>query len=90
MILSQRPDASRVAGFRQWQERGRQVRKSERSIRIFGYATKKTEDENGHEERRAYARTREADELSVITGARVALVRAQGSVGSQARGDLAA
>ena len=54
LILSQRPDASRVAGFRQWQERGRQVRKGERSIKIFGYATKKTEDENGEEERRAY------------------------------------
>lgn len=54
LILSQRPDASRVAGFRQWQERGRQVRKGERSIKIFGYATKRTEEENGEEERRAY------------------------------------
>lgn len=54
LILSQRPDASRVAGFRQWQERGRQVRKGERSIKIFGYAAKRTEDENGEEERRAY------------------------------------
>ena len=51
LILSQRPDASRVAGFRQWQERGRQVRKGERSIKIFGYATKRAEDENGEEER---------------------------------------
>ena len=54
LILSQRPDASRVAGFRQWQERGRQVRKGERSIKIFGYATKRAEDENGEEERGAY------------------------------------
>jgi len=54
LILSQRPDASRVAGFRQWQARGRQVRKGERSIKIFGYATKRTEDESGEEERRAY------------------------------------
>ena len=54
LILSQRPDASRVAGFRQWQERGRQVRKGERSIKIFGYATKRIEDENGEEERRPY------------------------------------
>ena len=54
LILSQRPDASWVAGFRQWQERGRQVCKGERSIKIFGYATKRTEDENGEEERRAY------------------------------------
>jgi antirestriction protein ArdC len=54
LILSQRPDASRVAGFRQWQQRGRQVRKGERAIKIYGYATKRTEDENGEEERRAY------------------------------------
>ena len=54
LILSQRPDASRVAGFRQWQERGRQVRKGELSIKIFGYATKRTEDEDGEEERHAY------------------------------------
>lgn len=54
LILSQRPDASRVAGFRQWQERGRQVRKGERSIKIFGFATKRTEDENGEDERRPY------------------------------------
>ena len=59
LILSQRPDASRVAGFRQWQERGRQVRKGERSIKIFGFATKRIEDDtdgehSGEEERRAY------------------------------------
>ena len=54
LILSQRPDASRVAGFRQWQERGRQVRKGERAIKIFGFATKRIEDENGDEERRPY------------------------------------
>ncbi|QJU56287.1 ArdC-like ssDNA-binding domain-containing protein (plasmid) [Herbiconiux sp. KACC 21604] len=51
LILSQRPEASRVAGFRRWQELGRQVRKGERAIRIFGYSTKKTteEDDNGDE-----------------------------------------
>lgn len=54
LILSQRPDATRVAGFRQWQERGRQVRKGERSIKIFGFATKRTENEDGEEERRPY------------------------------------
>lgn len=41
LILSQRPTATRVAGFRQWQAKGRQVRKGERAIRIFGYAQKK-------------------------------------------------
>lgn len=40
LILSQQPTSSRVAGFRQWQVKGRQVRKGERAIRIFGYAQK--------------------------------------------------
>lgn len=43
LILSQSPDATMVAGFRQWQARGRQVRKGEKSIKIFGYREKKTE-----------------------------------------------
>lgn len=45
LILDQRPTATRVAGFRQWQHRGRQVRKGERGIRIFGFAQKKVTDE---------------------------------------------
>lgn len=56
LILSQRPDASRVAGFRQWQERGRQVRKGERSVKIFGFATKRIDaaEEGDEETRRPY------------------------------------
>lgn len=47
LILSQRPTATQVAGFRKWQELGRQVRKGERSIKIFGYAERKArEDED--------------------------------------------
>jgi antirestriction protein ArdC len=41
LILAQRPDASLVAGFRQWQAKGRQVRKGERSLKIRGFSTKK-------------------------------------------------
>lgn len=41
LILAQNPDATMVAGFRQWQAKGRQVRKGERSIKIFGYREKK-------------------------------------------------
>jgi len=44
LILSQNPDATAVAGFRQWQGKGRQVRKGEKAIRIFGYSTRKTTD----------------------------------------------
>ena len=35
LIALQRPDASRVAGFRAWQELGRQVLKGEHGIRIL-------------------------------------------------------
>lgn len=41
LILAQNPDATMVAGFRQWQAKGRQVRKGEKSIKIFGYNEKK-------------------------------------------------
>jgi len=32
-----------VAGFRQWQAKGRQVRKGERSIKIYGFSVKKAD-----------------------------------------------
>ncbi|WP_045825031.1 ArdC-like ssDNA-binding domain-containing protein [Williamsia herbipolensis] len=41
LIMSQRPTATEVAGFRKWQELGRQVRKGEKAIRIFGFSSKK-------------------------------------------------
>ena len=41
LIMAQRPNATPVAGFRQWHAKGRQVRKGEKSIKIFGYAEKK-------------------------------------------------
>ncbi|ROQ30862.1 uncharacterized protein DUF1738 [Frondihabitans sp. PhB188] len=58
LILSQRDDASHVAGFRTWQSLNRQVRKGEKGIRIFGYSTKKVteEDENGNEVEKRIAR----------------------------------
>jgi len=37
LILAQNPEATMVAGFRQWQAKGRQVRKGEHAIKIFGY-----------------------------------------------------
>jgi antirestriction protein ArdC len=44
MILSQDPEATQVCGFKQWKERGRQVRKGEKALKIFGYRTfKRTE-----------------------------------------------
>jgi hypothetical protein len=35
LIHLQRPDATRVAGYRKWQELGRQVRKGEQGIKIL-------------------------------------------------------
>lgn len=46
LILLQAPEASQVAGYRTWQKLGRQVRKGERGIRIFGTGTVKVEAED--------------------------------------------
>lgn len=51
LILAQNPDATMVAGFRQWQAKGRQVRKGEKSIKIFGYREKTADrDDDAHDE----------------------------------------
>lgn len=50
LINAQYPDASLVAGYRQWQKRGRQVRKGEKAIKIFGFARKKILDESDAED----------------------------------------
>lgn len=52
LIHAQCPGASRVAGFRTWQKLGRQVRKGEKGIRIFGGrdVTVTEEDEKTGEE----------------------------------------
>jgi len=42
LVFAQRPDATHVLGYRQWEKLGRQVRRGEKSIKIFGYSTKKT------------------------------------------------
>ena len=46
LILAQHPSAAAVAGFRAWQTKGRQVRKGEHGIKILGYSTKKTTEED--------------------------------------------
>lgn len=45
MILLQNPQATRVAGFRQWQGLNRQVQKGEKSIKIFAPMTRKDKDD---------------------------------------------
>ncbi len=51
LIMAQRPDATRVAGYTTWQKLGRQVRKGEKGIAIFAPHTYKTEDRQTKEER---------------------------------------
>lgn len=43
LIYAQRFDATTVAGYRRWQELGRQVRKGEKSIAIFAPLTRKSD-----------------------------------------------
>ena len=54
LILSQRPDATRVAGYTTWQSLGRQVKKGEKAIYIFAPRPYRvtTEDEAGEEQTR--------------------------------------
>jgi antirestriction protein ArdC len=50
LIASQRPNATMVAGYRKWQEMGRQVRRGERGIAIFAPMVRKVETDGGDEE----------------------------------------
>jgi hypothetical protein len=46
LILLQRPDATRVAGYKKWRELDRQVRRGEEGIRILAPILKKTSNED--------------------------------------------
>lgn len=46
LIALQRPDATRVAGFRSWQALGRNVMKGEKGIRILAPSTRKDDEDN--------------------------------------------
>jgi len=50
LILAQRPDATTVASFRHWSELGRQVRRGERSLRIWAPSVRRERDEATGEE----------------------------------------
>jgi antirestriction protein ArdC len=49
LIAMQRPEATQVAGFKAWQQLGRQVRKGEHAIRIMAPMAVKETDEHGQE-----------------------------------------
>lgn len=48
MLMQSNGNASLVAGFRQWKERGRIVRKGEHGMRIFGFSTRIVKDDDGN------------------------------------------
>jgi antirestriction protein ArdC len=52
LIVHQRPDATRVASYKKWQELGYQVAKGETGIRILAPTIKKQKDEESDKERR--------------------------------------
>src|SRR5690349_16350680 len=49
LIVSQCPDATKLAGYKAWQSLGRQVREGERGIRIFAPCVVKERDDAGAE-----------------------------------------
>jgi antirestriction protein ArdC len=53
LIVSQRPDATQVAGYKTWQKLGRQVRRGERGIRILAPCVVKRETPEGEEAAKA-------------------------------------
>ncbi|MDI6451320.1 ArdC-like ssDNA-binding domain-containing protein [Anaerobaca lacustris] len=50
LIARQKPEATRVAGYRAWQRLGRRVRRGERGIRILAPIVRRCKDEEDEEE----------------------------------------
>jgi DNA primase len=50
LIHAQRPDATRVAGYRAWQSLGRQVQKGQRGIQILAPVTRRNAADSAGEE----------------------------------------
>jgi integrase len=59
LIWSQKPEATMVAGYRAWQAKGRQVRRGEQSIKVFGPVTTREPklDDHGRPVRSADGKT---------------------------------
>ena len=71
LIMSQKPNATRVAGFRTWVRLGRYVRKGEKAIRIFAPVTHKRKKpdevvEEGKQEDDAENQDRREDTVTVF------------------------
>ncbi len=70
LILSQRPEATRVAGFRTWLSFGRRVRKGEKGIRIVAPVIKRGEspDESDDEESPVFFRVAHVFDIGQTDG----------------------
>lgn len=68
MILAQRPEKTRVAGYRAWQSLGNQVRKGERGIVVFVPHCRRVPKEMEAEERTEEGEPAQGDTPSVVTG----------------------
>ena len=68
LIYIQCPEATYVAGYRKWQQLGRQVRKGEKAISILAPIIKKVEEEGKEEKRPVGFRTASVFDLSQTDG----------------------
>ena len=71
LIFFQRPDATRVAGYRRWQELGRQVRRNEEGIQIFApmFRKQRPEDSEGD-----IGREKNSEAARILSGFKVVKV----------------
>ncbi len=69
LIYTQKPDAEMVAGYRRWQNMGRQVRKGEKGLRILAPVTRKKTDDDDRQESDKEQKTKR-----IVTGFRAASV----------------
>lgn len=99
LILRQRPEATAVAGFKAWQTKGRQVRKGEKGIKIFGKpfrAVTDTDEHTGEKTRRTVptpppvVTVFDIDQTDPIDGADVPAEPARPLTGDDPHGILAA
>jgi hypothetical protein len=68
LILAQRPESTRVAGYNAWLRMHRYVKRGERAIKIIVPMTKKIETEDGEEERKLIFGTGNVFDISQTDG----------------------
>ena len=83
LVAMQRPDATRVAGYRTWQRLGRQVRQGERAIQILAPIFRRRKDEEEEEEKVVAFKTAAVFDVNQTDGAPlVEFARATGDPGA--------